>query len=784
MPRPTLVPVEFPIDRGLVTKWGGEKNEGLLVCENADSYERIGTVAKVPGSTRKSNLGPGAIHSLHYYEHFQLNGILAREVLCLSGDQFMRVNADKSLTHLKSGFVGEALADVTLLDRIHLASPNNNPVKFDGARVERWGLYPPGTEETVFETFSSAASWTGANGATLSTSTVQRGGYGSVKFDKTGTAATNPSMERTGLALNFVNIFLVQLLLLIPEGAIPKLAQTNALTIRLKTNATDYNEWRFDIGDMVEGWNFFGCVLQLPDAVGGAGANYASITRIEFILNFAAAIETQSGFHFAKFYYLDSGAPVAFAGAAGSITGSVSYVVTYISKYGLESNAGISSGSITLTNQRASLSGIPVSPDPQVVGRRLYRDLNGDQTWRLVTELADNSTTTFEDDVDNSARGIQTPPFFGDELLDHSPPPRMSAVATWNDHVIGINAEVPFEIVISLRNKPDAFPLRFRRQFKQQLVGLRRVGIALLILHTDGYYVMSGDLAENFRYDEPSEDVGISGRRAIAGAKTFGIGWHDDGPYVFDFREPWYLGSAIKDQIEALPPEEFEDIHVALDRGRLRCVFFAKSAIAGPYDRCFIYEFGRRTTGAVSPEGSGVDALDLRIGDWRTLALPSAINPLCSCVIETAADRPELWVGAADRYIYRLQDPATRDWATGVSTAPIACTIEPDRKPIGKPGHYSIPRYLELSGICTEASNWTLTVQTFDGIEGPLLDSKTQVVALPTGAFSKLVPIGRMRAGAWASWVLSNANADEDGLFETPIRMHVLVGRFRGARGA
>jgi len=58
--------------------------------------------------------------------------------------------------------------------------------------------------------------------------------------------------------------------------------------------------------------------------------------------------------------------------------------------------------------QRVPLTAIPLGPGG-TTGRRIYRRFNGAGTFKLVTELANNSSTTFNDGVGNSALGAAAP---------------------------------------------------------------------------------------------------------------------------------------------------------------------------------------------------------------------------------------------------------------------------------------------------------------------------------------------------------------------------------------
>lgn len=96
-----------------------------------------------------------------------------------------------------------------------------------------------------------------------------------------------------------------------------------------------------------------------------------------------------------------STACTAAAGASGSLNGTYYYAVTFINTLlspNAESGTSPFSAPVTVTNTEVNLTSIPVSTDPQVGGRNIYRfggTIGG--TPLLVGTIADNVTTTFSD---------------------------------------------------------------------------------------------------------------------------------------------------------------------------------------------------------------------------------------------------------------------------------------------------------------------------------------------------------------------------------------------------
>lgn len=100
------------------------------------------------------------------------------------------------------------------------------------------------------------------------------------------------------------------------------------------------------------------------------------------------------------------GAPVGALispAAAGNIeNGTHSYKVTFVTGVG-ETEAGTASNVVTVVdktvNGKIVLTGIPVSPSALVTSRKIYRTEAGGVNYKLLTTIANNTATTFTDNV-------------------------------------------------------------------------------------------------------------------------------------------------------------------------------------------------------------------------------------------------------------------------------------------------------------------------------------------------------------------------------------------------
>lgn len=104
---------------------------------------------------------------------------------------------------------------------------------------------------------------------------------------------------------------------------------------------------------------------------------------------------------------------VALAGAgAGNLDTSVvyTYKVTYVNANG-ETEAGTVSADITPTggDGQVALTAIPTSSHSSVTSRKIYRTEGGGSTYKLLTTLSDNTTTTYTDNIADGSLGATAP---------------------------------------------------------------------------------------------------------------------------------------------------------------------------------------------------------------------------------------------------------------------------------------------------------------------------------------------------------------------------------------
>jgi hypothetical protein len=109
-------------------------------------------------------------------------------------------------------------------------------------------------------------------------------------------------------------------------------------------------------------------------------------------------------------------------GAAGNPNGAYQYKITYVNSQSVESDVGPVNATITVASTKVELTGIPVAPQSWGVSSRyIYRTADGGTSFKRVTELADNTTTTYSDDTADASLGTTAP-------TDNGVPPKYSTI--------------------------------------------------------------------------------------------------------------------------------------------------------------------------------------------------------------------------------------------------------------------------------------------------------------------------------------------------------------------
>lgn len=109
-------------------------------------------------------------------------------------------------------------------------------------------------------------------------------------------------------------------------------------------------------------------------------------------------------------------APTVATGAAGALTGAYKYGVTFVVVDPNNANAVLgetfvspASATVNPSAQQVSLTAIPVSTNPRCNGRRVWRTTAGGGQLKLLTLIADNTTTALTDNAADGTLGANAP---------------------------------------------------------------------------------------------------------------------------------------------------------------------------------------------------------------------------------------------------------------------------------------------------------------------------------------------------------------------------------------
>ena len=291
-------------------------------------------------------------------------------------------------------------------------------------------------------------------------------------------------------------------------------------------------------------------------------------------------------------------------------------------------------------------------------------------------------------------------------------------------------------VVYTESNEPEYWPTLNARTFPQEVTALSPILGGLLIEQSDRIIAVTGGEggSRTLQFNEVNPELGCVGARAVVRAK--------------------------------------QAIFLIYDRTRYRVLWFVDSD-------CFVYSYGNQGTGEVSPEGAGVDPLDLRRGKWSKLSLPISIAS--AAVIETASDTPEVWLGGTGGIIYRITDTVA-NYAIGSTPSAISSTIETTyEKLVQGPDKHGMFRYLVAKGSGDSASTWTCTLTGAVDAGGSALRSTSFSVVVGPGVTSKKYAVPRGIQGPYAKVKFENSALGETGVIEAA-RLHFVTRPIRGER--
>jgi len=108
--------------------------------------------------------------------------------------------------------------------------------------------------------------------------------------------------------------------------------------------------------------------------------------------------------------------------AIGALTGEYTYKVTAVNSNLVESDPGPATATFTAAGATLRVSSIPTfAASYGISSRRLYRTVAGGTTYKLVTTINDNTTTSYDDNTADGSLGANAP-------SDQGVPPKYNAI--------------------------------------------------------------------------------------------------------------------------------------------------------------------------------------------------------------------------------------------------------------------------------------------------------------------------------------------------------------------
>lgn len=188
-------------------------------------------------------------------------------------------------------------------------------------------------------------------------------------------------------------------------------------------------------------------------------------------------------------------APTIAAGAGTGLTGDYYAKVTYVNKYGAESNASAESTKLTVADNNISWSNIPVSSSSEITSRKLYRTKAGGSIYYYVTTINDNTTTTYTDSTidDNLLTELET---------DNNIPPNSSIVYEHLNYMFYVSTNNPERIYFSKPGLPDNVPSLSYKAFPGRIKAVKTYQNALIVGGNNFTSAIFGNIYDN----DPSVD--------------------------------------------------------------------------------------------------------------------------------------------------------------------------------------------------------------------------------------------------------------------------------------
>jgi hypothetical protein len=528
---------------------------------------------------------------------------------------------------------------------------------------------------------------------------------------------------------------------------------------------TAYDEWVFDRDDLAAGWNR----LYLPSAsptnqMGGGVADYTDVDRMAFIYTYIDESAYTSGIWHDWFRTIDVG---------GTLSGNYSYKVTYTTRYGIESNAGPASDTISFSSEggAVTLAEIPVSSDPQVIQRNIYRTAGGGTEWLYLVSLYDNTEVGYTDNVsDGGLTSTVTPPETGDSSNDHSPPQRdVGMMAVWKRTVFAAGSpQLPDYLFYSNDDEPEQWPTVNFFRLDSRITGMTKTYQGLTVTTENGFWRVTGD-NPNFFVEHIIDGMGCVGPRALGTARNEAYALDRDGLRLFNLMKTVKLSEAIRDKYEALDKTNIEDFFIAHSTRNNSILQFNLDASGAMTSEIWMYTYMED---------------NVQQGVWSTIepAAGANLDFRDACEIEDSDGERRIYAAADDGMLYELFNEDSLNWVDADGTVyAIESELETNWMRLGQTAGEAIdeasvssarvesglvkPVWVELliSGASLlVGSEWTVVVETAPGCDEIYTSLGSDTLTFNFASTESLVRMATQNLPGWDFIKFTITNSEEN----------------------
>lgn len=357
-----------------------------------------------------------------------------------------------------------------------------------------------------------------------------------------------------------------------------------------------------------------------------------------------------------------SAAPTAAAGGAGVLTGSYRWLITFVITEGLrivsESGPSDESDAVLLAAQAGALSSIPTSATPGVNGRRVWRTLNGGEEFFLVGTIADNSTTTFNDNMtDEEASAAEALPDDLGAPPGATPADYIEEIIPWNDRLWALTHNNPDRVYFCGLTRPWAWNednyvivkpagadltggIGFLPRRNELGVGKRRK-----------FRKIIGTDENDFEMIGVNEEIGLWASESPVVIRDIGYFLAEDGVYTYG---PDGVKSISRDKVHAWFTED-----ETFNRAMFPSAFAHYNQLKDGYQLWLCPAGSSQFTHYV--------LYDVKEQKWFGPHVTDGLVPTCASVFEDNNGLVTPVLGAEDGKIYQMNRPAFRDGAAAIT---------------------------------------------------------------------------------------------------------------------